>query len=118
MEGYDIVLVTSFFAQHSFSRDYGSYSEGGGWQVAAKWQSALGIAPIIGAIAGAFLNGWLTVKPGFRKVLLVSMLAMTLFIFLIFFAVNLTMILVGLILCGISWGVLATVGPAYAAEVW
>ncbi|KAI7227064.1 sugar transporter [Hortaea werneckii] len=117
MEGYDIVLVTSLFAQNSFSRDYGSYSEGGGWQVAAKWQSALGIAPIIGAIVGAFLNGWLTVKFGFRKVLLVSLLAMTLFIFLIFFAVNLTMILVGLILCGISWGVFATVGPAYAAKV-
>ena len=118
MEGYDIVLVTSLFAQAAFCEHFGTYSTDGGWQIAASWQSALGIAPTIGAIVGAYLNGWLTAKFGYRNVLLVSLAAMTAFIFLVFFAINLAMILVGLIFCGISWGVFATVAPAYASEVW
>ena len=118
MEGYDIVLVTSLFAQPAFCEHFGTYSVDGGWQIAASWQSALGIAPTIGAIVGAYLNGWLTAKFGYRNVLLVSLAAMTAFIFLVFFAVNLAMILVGLIFCGVSWGVFATVAPAYASEVW
>ena len=118
MEGYDIVLVTSLFAQPAFCEHFGTYSADGGWQIAASWQSALGIAPTIGAIAGAYLNGWLTAKFGYRNVLLVSLAAMTAFIFLVFFAINLAMILVGLIFCGVSWGVFATVAPAYASEVW
>ena len=118
MEGYDIVLVTSLFAQPAFCEHFGTYSADGEWQIAASWQSALGIAPTIGAIVGAYLNGWLTAKFGYRNVLLVSLEAMTAFIFLVFFAINLAMILVGLIFCGISWGVFATVAPAYASEVW
>lgn len=118
MEGYDIVLVTSLFAQPAFCEAFGTYNADGGWQIAASWQSALGIAPTIGAIVGAYLNGWLTAKFGYRNVLLVSLAAMTAFVFLVFFAINLAMILVGLILCGVSWGVFATVAPAYASEVW
>jgi SP family general alpha glucoside:H+ symporter-like MFS transporter len=48
----------------------------------------------------------------------VSLVAMTALVFLVFFAINLAMILVGLIFCGVSWGVFATVAPAYASEVW
>ncbi|CAK1363638.1 General alpha-glucoside permease [Cercospora beticola] len=120
MEGYDIVLVTSLFGQPAFAERYGSYvasSTTGKWQIPAPWQSALGAAPTIGAVAGAFLNGWLTHKFGYRKVLLASLVAITAFIFLLFFATNLTMLLVGLVLCGLPWGVFATMAPAYASEV-
>ncbi|KAF2217804.1 hypothetical protein CERZMDRAFT_80476 [Cercospora zeae-maydis SCOH1-5] len=120
MEGYDIVLVTSLFGQPAFAERYGSYlasSTTGKWQIPAPWQSALGAAPTIGAVAGAFLNGWLTHKFGYRKVLLASLVAITGFIFVLFFATNLTMLLIGLILCGIPWGVFATMAPAYASEV-
>ena len=40
---------------------------------------------------------------------------MTATIFLLFFAPNLSVLLVGQLLCGIPWG--ATMGPAYASEV-
>ena len=118
MEGYDIVLVTSLFAQPAFAERYGSYLPSGTWQIPAPWQSALGISPVVGALVGAFLNGWLTHKFGYRKVLLASLVAITAFIFLLFFATSLGMILAGLILCGVPWGVFATMAPAYASEVW
>jgi SP family general alpha glucoside:H+ symporter-like MFS transporter len=118
MEGYDIVLVTSLFAQPAFAERYGSFSPGSGWQITASWQSALGIAPMVGAILGAFLNGYLALKFGYRKVLLVALVAMTAFIFLLFFANSLGMLLAGLILCGVPWGVFATMAPAYASEAW
>ncbi|KAF2159407.1 hypothetical protein M409DRAFT_71071 [Zasmidium cellare ATCC 36951] len=118
MEGYDIVLVTSLFAQPAFAERYGSYLPSQNtWQIPAPWQSALGIAPTLGALLGAFLNGWLTHMFGYRKVLLASLIAITAFIFLLFFATSLGMILAGLILCGIPWGVFATMAPAYASEV-
>lgn len=42
---------------------------------------------------------------------------MTLFIFVSFFAVRIEMLLIGQMLCGLTWGVYATTGPAYASEV-
>ena len=39
------------------------------------------------------------------------------FIFIIVFAVNDAMLLVGEILCGLSWGVFATLAPAYGKEL-
>lgn len=42
---------------------------------------------------------------------------MTGFLFISFFAVRIKMFLVGQMLCGLTWGVYATTGPAYASEV-
>lgn len=39
------------------------------------------------------------------------------FIFISFFAVRVEMLLVGQMLCGLTFGVFATTGPAYASEV-
>jgi SP family general alpha glucoside:H+ symporter-like MFS transporter len=47
----------------------------------------------------------------------IALLFLTAFIFIVFFANSTAVLLVGQILCGLSWGVFATVGPAYASEV-
>lgn len=39
------------------------------------------------------------------------------FIFVTFFAVNLPMLMAGQVLCGLPWGVFATMAPAYASEI-
>jgi MFS transporter, SP family, general alpha glucoside:H+ symporter len=117
MEGYDIVLVTSLFAQPAFSERYGEKQTDGTYVVNGPWQSSLSAAPTIGAVFGALLNGWLTHHLGYRKVLLGSLTLITAFIFPIFFASSCPVLLVGLILCGVPWGVFATMAPAYAAEV-
>ncbi|KAF2224102.1 general substrate transporter [Elsinoe ampelina] len=118
MEGYDIVLVGSLFAQPDFQRRYGQfYGDDIGYQISGPWQAGLSCGATVGTIVGAFGNGWLTHKYGYRKVLLVSLVSMTGFIFLTFFANSITMLLVGQILCGVPWGVFATLAPAYASEV-
>lgn len=117
MEGYDIVLVGSLIAQPAFAEKFGRQLADGSHSVSGPWQSALSVAPTIGAIAGAFSNGYLTSHFGYRKVLLASLSAMVAFIFVLFFANSAAVLEVGLILCGVPWGVFATMGPAYASDV-
>lgn len=118
MEGYDIVLIFSFFAQSAFAKKYGDYIQSSdSYQISASWQAGLSNAVGVGTIIGAFANGYLTHKFGYRKVLLASLASIVAFIFLTFFAPNLPVLLVGELLCGIPWGVFATMAPAYASEV-
>lgn len=118
MEGYDIVLISSFFAQPSFSKRYGSYDlSTASYQISASWQNGLSNAVSVGTIIGAFGNGYFTHRFGYRKVLLSSLALITAFIFIPFFAPNIVVLLIGELLCGIPWGVFATMAPAYASEV-
>ncbi|KAJ4263338.1 hypothetical protein NW762_006156 [Fusarium torreyae] len=118
MEGYDIVLIGSFFAQPAFRQKYGDYQpETDTWQITASWQNGLSNAVSVGTIIGAFANGYFTHKFGYRKVLLASLTAICGCIFISFFSPNLPVLLVGQFLCGIPWGVFATMAPAYASEV-
>jgi SP family general alpha glucoside:H+ symporter-like MFS transporter len=118
MEGYDIVLMNSFFAQPAFSRKYGSFDpRTSKYQISASWQNGLSNAVSVGTIVGAFANGYFCHKFGYRAVLLVSLAIICAFIFIPFFAPNLPVLLVGQFFCGIPWGVFATMAPAYASEV-
>jgi SP family general alpha glucoside:H+ symporter-like MFS transporter len=63
------------------------------------------------------LNGWLAAKYGYRKVIIVALFFLNAFIFITFLAPNKPVLVVGQILCGFSWGVFATIGPAYASEI-
>ncbi|KAK7212799.1 hypothetical protein V2G26_019977 [Clonostachys chloroleuca] len=118
MEGYDIVLIQSFFAQPSFKAKYGEYiASTDTYEITASWQNGLSNAVSCGTIIGAFANGYFTHKFGYRKVLLASLIAICCCIFISFFSPNLPVLLVGQFLCGIPWGVFATMAPAYASEV-
>ncbi|KAK8216653.1 MFS alpha-glucoside transporter-like protein [Phyllosticta capitalensis] len=118
MESYDTSLVGALFAQPAFSKKYGRFfSHKKGYQVTGPWQVGLGNATTCGTIIGAFFNGWFTDRYGYRKVLLANLILICAFIFLPFFAKSIEMLLVAEVLCGIPWGVFATLAPAYAAEV-
>ncbi|KAF4995634.1 hypothetical protein FGRMN_5026 [Fusarium graminum] len=118
MEGYDIVLIGNLMAQPAFQRKYGDwYGDKLGYQISGPWQAGLGNATAVGTIIGAFANGWLTQRFGYRRTLVASLIAITAFIFITFFAHNLPMLLLGSILCGLPWGVFATMAPAYASEI-
>ncbi|KAL4722017.1 hypothetical protein ACLX1H_011212 [Fusarium chlamydosporum] len=118
MEGYDIVLISSFFAQPAFREHYGTYEPSSdSYQITASWQNGLSNAVSVGTIIGAFANGYFTHRLGYRKVLLASLVAICGCIFISFFSPNLPVLLVGQFLCGIPWGVFATMAPAYASEV-
>lgn len=103
MEGYDIVLIYSFFAQPAFARKYGSCSPNGDCQITASWQAGLGNAVGCGTIIGAFANGYFCHKFGYRPVLLTSLASICAFIAISFSAPNLPVLLVGQFLCGIPW---------------
>ncbi|KAJ0277553.1 hypothetical protein COL940_004444 [Colletotrichum noveboracense] len=60
MEGYDQILVQSFFAYPQFQIKFGEYVGRGptGYQLSAPWQAALSNASGVGAFFGALLNGF------------------------------------------------------------
>jgi len=118
MEGYDIVLISSFFGLPSFTKKYGSFlNDTSGYQISAAWQAGLSNGTSIGTFIGSMLNGYFVFKFGYRKTLLCSLLLIVAFIFIPFFAPSLPVLLLGQILCGVPWGVFATMAPAYASEV-
>mmetsp|Transcript_5247 Transcript_5247/g.5956 ORF Transcript_5247/g.5956 Transcript_5247/m.5956 type:complete len:555 (+) Transcript_5247:764-2428(+) len=117
MEGYDNILMSSFFAYPSFQKKYGVDIGNGEYQLLTRWQTALGTAPNVGTILGVFANGYLTERFGHRRVIMVSLIFMCAFIFIPFFAPSVEVLLAGQILCGLPWGVFATMGPTYSSEV-
>ena len=66
---------------------------------------------------GSFINGWASSRWGYRRVMQVALTLLTGFIFVPFFATRIEILLIGQMLCGLTWGVFATTGPAYASEV-
>lgn len=118
MEGYDNILILSFYGYPSFQRKYGELiNDEGDYELAGRWQSALGAAANVGTIFGVFFNGYLTERFGHRRVIMASLVVMCAFIFVPFFAPNVQVLVVGQILCGLPWGVFATMGPTYSSEV-
>ena len=118
MEGYDLVLISSFFAYPSFTKKYGELKKGGkSYQVAAPWQAGLSDGARVGEILGLLLNGIVSERFGFRKTMIGTLAFLTALIFIPFFAQNIETLQVAEILMGIPWGVFQTLTTAYAAEV-
>ncbi|TDZ30450.1 General alpha-glucoside permease [Colletotrichum spinosum] len=118
MEGYDVTLLGSFYGYPAFRAKYGEWlNEEKGYQISSTWQQRFNCLGALANIVGAILNGYLTPKIGHRWVLIGSLFTLSGFIFVVFFAHNIEIQLLGQVLCNIPWGVFATTGPAYAAEV-
>lgn len=62
------------------------------------------------------MNGYFVSQYGYRWVLIVAMAFLNGFIFVVFFANTKSVLLVGQILCGLSWGVFATLAPSYGTR--
>lgn len=70
-----------------------------------------------GQILGLFATGILADKFGFKKVMIGSMVFVTGIIFILFFAHNILMLLIGEMLMGFPLGVFQTLSVTYATEV-
>lgn len=118
MEGYDTFLLGNFLAYPQFNEKYGQYyPERNKKLVSASWQAAIAVAASGGSIIGLLANGYLTERFGHRKVCMVSMVFLTGFIFIPFFAPNISILVAGMVLEGIPFGIFAIQGPSYASEV-
>jgi SP family general alpha glucoside:H+ symporter-like MFS transporter len=118
MEGYDTLLLANFYGLPTFSRKYGVLDpKTGKYNISAPWRSGLSDGAAVGEIIGLFLTGLISERIGYRKTILGALIMITGFIFITFFAVDIKMLLVGEILCGLPWGVFQTITTAYASEV-
>ncbi|KFZ06821.1 hypothetical protein V501_07041 [Pseudogymnoascus sp. VKM F-4519 (FW-2642)] len=119
MESYDVLLLANLYASPGFAKHYGSPTDDPKhpYQIPAPWQAGLSNGAAAGQIIGLLINGVVSERFGYRKTMIVSLVIMTAFIFIPFFAENLIVLAVGEILCGIPWGVFQTLTTAYASEV-
>ncbi|TKA67485.1 hypothetical protein B0A55_08596 [Friedmanniomyces simplex] len=118
MEGYDVGLIYQFFGYPSFAKTFGNWDAStASYQVSGPWQAGLANGGNCGIIIGGFANGYLSQRYGYKRVCLAALFFMNWFLFVLFFAKTPDVLLVGQILCGLTWGVFATTGPAYASEV-
>ncbi|WRT64224.1 uncharacterized protein IL334_001153 [Kwoniella shivajii] len=121
MEGYDVVVIGSFYGHPAFLKRFGvpvplSVSENG-YVIPADWQSALSNGSSAGGIIGLLINGWASDRFGPKRVMMVAIVALTCFIFVMVFANSLGMLVAAEVLCGIPWGIFQTLTTAYASEV-
>ncbi|KAM5353525.1 hypothetical protein ACJ41O_000175 [Fusarium nematophilum] len=117
MEGMDVGLINNFFAHPAYLERFGWPDADGKQHISTRWQGAIGAGNNIGSIFGLLLNGYLQSRFGSRRVYMAAMVLMACTIFVLFFAVNVEMLLAGNILCGIPWGIFQTLTTAYAAEI-
>ncbi|OHW93446.1 sugar porter family MFS transporter [Colletotrichum incanum] len=118
MEGYDTILIGSFFAHPEFAKKYGDGQDSEGRdQLSALWQAVLGNSSTVGCIIGVVANGFIVERYGQKFALISSLFVLSGCIFITFFATNKVMLMLGQIACGLPWGVFASSAPAYASEV-
>jgi SP family general alpha glucoside:H+ symporter-like MFS transporter len=117
MEGYDISLLSNFYAFPQFRRKYGEQLKDGTYQVTAPWQAGLSNGANVGEIIGLFINGWASERFGYRYTVITCLTLIIAFTAIFFTAQNVETLQVAEILCGIPWGVFQTLTITYASEV-
>lgn len=142
MEGYDLALLGSLYASPVFNQKFGTRNpKTGKYVVSAAWQSGLSNGARAGEIIGLIVAGWTADRYGYKMTTIGSLVLMILFVFVLFFAPNVKILVLGEVLCGklathlphfscsmglkltqlgctgIPWGAFQSVTPAYASEV-
>ncbi|KAI0377241.1 putative MFS alpha-glucoside transporter [Hypomontagnella monticulosa] len=118
MEGYDLVIITSFYGQTQFKERFGVWDEGTGERlITPEWQSGLSNSALVGQLFGLVVNSWTQDRFGCRLTMMFFMAWMAVVIFIPVFAPSLPVLAFGEAMCGIPWGVFQTLSTTYACEV-
>ncbi|GLI79897.1 hypothetical protein PoHVEF18_008239 [Penicillium ochrochloron] len=118
MEGYDLVIITSFYGQTQFQERFGVYDPATKHNlIPAAWQSGLSNSSVVGQLAGLIVNMYAQDHFGCRPTMMFFMAWMTVTIFIPVFAPSLPVLAFGEAMCGVSWGVFQTLSTSYACEV-
>ncbi|SPO27230.1 probable maltose permease (MalP) [Ustilago trichophora] len=119
--GYDSSLLSSFFAQPTFTQKFGkcTISADGSQdcEISAPWQQGLTNGAWIGGIIGLQIAGSVAERIGHLRLMMLSTALMLATIFIPFFATSLPIFLVGQIFMGIPWGGFQSLASAYASEI-
>lgn len=128
MEGYDTGLLNSFYGMPQFRDKFGIVYDGEKI-IPSDYQAGLQNITRVGQLIGLVVTGYCQERFGSKKTYIAAMIAMTLTIFLVVFAVNLPMLLGAELAMGIPWGmfreysrvrsrlIAETLATAYAAEI-
>lgn len=101
MEGYDLALLGSLYASPVFNRKFGTKNPTTGkYAVSAAWQSGLSNGARAGEIIGLIIAGWTADRYGYKVTTIGSLVLMILFVFVLFFAPNVKILVLGEVLCG------------------
>ncbi|KAK1087912.1 hypothetical protein LTR33_000826 [Friedmanniomyces endolithicus] len=117
MDGYDLKLVGSLFAQPAFSKAFGHRLPNGTYQVSAAWQTGLNNGSNVGQLFGLLIAGVVAERFVFRKTMMCALVAVPCIIFIQFFSSGLVQLLIGQVLLGVPLGIFQTVSCVYAMEV-
>lgn len=105
MEGYDLALLGNLYSSPVFNRKYGAWSEAQGrYVVSAAWQSGLSNGARAGEVFGLVIAGWTADRYGYRVTTMGFLVLMIAFIFVLFFAPNVQILVLGEVLCGEFFG--------------
>ena len=117
MEGYDLSVTGTYTALPVFRKYFGNYYPAiDQYQVPAQWQTALGVAALVGNFIGIPLGGYLVERIGYRYALMSNYALVIPFIAIQAFANNLPMLFAGGLLAGIPFGVFSTMVSAALAH--
>lgn len=101
MEGYDLALLGNLYASPVFNKKFGQYDAAAGkYVISAAWQSGLSNGARAGEILGLIFAGWTSDRYGYKMTTIGSLILMICFIFVLFFAPNVQVLVVGEVLCG------------------
>ncbi|KAK0375407.1 hypothetical protein CLIM01_07254 [Colletotrichum limetticola] len=117
MEAYDKSLISGFIAFPSFRRKYGEPRLDKDYEISPLWQMGIQNAAVTCEIIGLLAHGYITYAIGYRKMMMIALGWLCLAISPAFFAQNIAVLLSSQALCGLSWGVIQTLGATYAAEI-
>ncbi|KAJ5692605.1 hypothetical protein N7462_002028 [Penicillium macrosclerotiorum] len=118
MEGYDLVIITSFYGQTQFKQRFGIVDKATGLKyIPASWQSGLSNSSVVGQLAGLLINAYTQDRFGCRPTMMFFMAWMAIVIFIPVFSQSLSVLAFGEAMCGIPWGVFQTLSTTYASEV-
>lgn len=101
MEGYDLALLSNLYSSAVFQRKYGTFVEAQNkYVISAAWQSGLSNGARAGEIFGLVIAGWTADRYGYRVTTMGFLVLMIAFIFVLFFAPNVQILVLGEVLCG------------------
>ncbi|KAK9318700.1 hypothetical protein V1517DRAFT_342455, partial [Lipomyces orientalis] len=104
MEGYDIVLLNSFYAFPAFVKKLANFS----------LMAGLSNGALVGEIFGLLIAGIASERYGYRKTMISALVAICGFVFIQFFTPNIETLQAAYILCGCAWGNFQVVTTTYA----
>lgn len=116
MAGFDAQIITSFYALPAFQQKYGD-RVGDHFEIAAPWQTGLGMGNPIGQVLGALASSYPLQILGRRKTLAMCCCWSIGFVFVQFFATSIGMLCAGEILGGFAYGFYVVIAPTYASEI-